>query len=60
MLDFSLVYHTGELKVLLRRHISPQRKVLSVDDNFELNGAITKGAKLVLIRRDDAFTLDFK
>ena len=60
--DFVGYHHVstaGELKKYLREEAPAAFKAVSVDDNFELEGAITEKVKFLLIRRDE-LTLEFK
>lgn len=57
---YSLVSTAGELKQYLKDQVPPEFKALSVDDNFELQGAITETIKFLLIRREDVLTMEFR
>jgi hypothetical protein len=61
--DDFLGYHhvstAGDLKRYLKEKVPPEFKAISVDDNFELGGAITEKVKFLLIRRDE-LTLEFR
>ena len=56
---YTSVSTAGELKQYLKEHVPPEFRAVSVDDNFELEGAITEKIKFLLIRRD-VLTLEFR
>lgn len=56
---YTSVSTAGELKQYLKAHVPPEFRAVSVDDNFELEGAITEKIKFLLIRRD-VLTLEFR
>jgi len=57
---FQSVSTAGELKAYLKAEVPLEFKTVSVDDNFELGGAITETVKFLLIRREDGLTLEFR
>lgn len=54
-----LVHTAGELKESLK-NVPPELIAVSVDDDFELGGAITEKIKLILIRKADGLTLEYR
>ena len=57
---YTSVSTAGELKQYLREKVPAEFKAVSVDDNFELGGAITEKIKLLLIRKEDGLRLEFR
>lgn len=56
---YTSVSTAGELKQYLKAHVPPEFRAVSVDDNFELEGAITEKIKFLLIRRE-TLSLEFR
>ncbi len=56
---YTSVSTAGELKQYLKEEVQLGLKAVSIDDNFELNGAITEKVKFLLIRRE-TLTLEFR
>ena len=57
---YTSVSTAGELKQYLKDEVPPSFKAVSVDDNFELDGAITEKVKFLLIRREEGLSLEFR
>lgn len=57
---YQLIQTAGELKRCLKDEVPPEFKVVSVDDNFELGGAITEKIRMLLIRREGGLTLELR
>ncbi len=58
-IGYHQIFTAGELKQYLKEEVPLEFKVVSVDDNFELEGSITEKVKFLLIRRDE-LTLEFR
>lgn len=59
-IGFKSISTAGELKQYLKEEVPMEFKAVSVDDNFELDGAITETVKFLLIRRETGLTLEFR
>ena len=57
---YTSVSTAGELKRYLKEEVPPEFKTVSVDDNFELGGAITEKVKFLLIRRAEGLGMEFR
>ena len=57
---FGTVTNAGELKQYLKDEVPPEFCAVSVDDNFELGGAITEKIKFLLIRREEGLSLELR
>jgi len=58
--DHRHVSTVGELKEYLKKEHISELKVVSVDDNFELGGAITERAKFLLLCKEDKLMMELR
>ena len=57
---YQLIETVGELKEYIRKEVPLEFKTVSVDDNFELGGAITETIRMLLLRREDGLILELR